>query len=642
MKKLFCILLSCILVFNSVSLVYADADSTARSSFNPYEQFKKNHPNWFDSNGNYIPSGNSCLSKVIAPALIRAGETSGEIVSSLVDSVVDIIKGFNNSNGDVSMSYDDKGVPVTAENYNENNFYLTYNNNFCNYFNQQMQDKVHALNGYYLYEPAHSGFDELFPAMQSNFSSVYSHYSNRQEILNYINSSFPSDMLSILQSNACTVFSPMSFYKGDIKGTWPYFLDKNYSGFDSEFILFMLNSDTIGKYNVSSGEKSSFGYIPFYTIDGDNSSLPIIKKNTSYNGHDFYKCIQFSMANSYGYPFRVFYSLQDLKNYLNNGKQRTYAPKLPSGGLKVPITYIQNNVNLPDLNINLDSLIGKAELDIQADIDLALKNYFDSLLEINNNPTQPAKPTPTPDGGFTDGTTPTPTPPITDGGDDSGNDKTDFSKITDLLQKILDKLTEFSSNHDTLAKTITDYIEKNDGKLDEIIVAINALADGKTEEEKNGCKYDFTALSEFMTTLWNESDKKFDKMVELLEENNKYQQKLVNSLNEIKALLVTQTIMDLFKDRSSETANKAKDKFPTSIPWDIALVLNSMSAEPEQLKFSLPIKIDSFKINETIDIDLSSDEWEKLATTCRYILSITFILFLIHLSRKLFSNGGDE
>ena len=100
--------------------------------------------------------------------------------------------------------------------------------------------------------------------------------------------------------------------------------------------------------------------------------------------------------------------------------------------------------------------------------------------------------------------------------------------------------------------------------------------------------------------------------------------------------------MDLFKDRSSETANKAKDKFPTSIPWDIALVLNSMSAEPEQLKFSLPIKIDSFKINETIDIDLSSGEWEKLATTCRYILSITFILFLIHLSRKLFSNGGDE
>lgn len=604
MKKLFCILLSCILVFNSVSLVYADADSTSRSSFNPYEQFKKNHPDWFDSNGNYIPSGNSCLSTVIAPALIRAGETSGEIVSSLADSVVDIIKGFNNSNGDVSVSYDDKGVPVTAENYNENNFYLTYNNNFCNYFNQKVQDSVHVLDGYYLLDPENVYSDEYWKKACNVSDKLFSFVKTNTA------------------KQICHVAKSQNYYYYWTENTFLYLIDGNVC----LYIKSTKEKDT--SFTSYCASENPFVHNDYRVDRGNFTSRSFDKFKV-----DFIKY-------GYGNPLKVFYSFTDLTNYLSKG--RVYAPKLPSGGLKVPITYIQNNVNLPDLNINLDSLIGKAEANIQADIDLALKNYFDSLLEINNNPTQPAKPTPTPDGGFTDGTTPTPTPPITDGGDDSGNDKTDLSKITDLLQKILDKLTEFSSNHDTLAKTITDYIEKNDGKLDEIIVAINALADGKTEEEKNGCKYDFTALSEFMTTLWNESDKKFDKMVELLEENNKYQQKLVNSLNEIKALLVTQTIMDLFKDRSSETANKAKDKFPTSIPWDIALVLNSMSAEPEQLKFSLPIKIDSFKINETIDIDLSSDEWEKLATTCRYILSITFILFLIHLSRKLFSNGGDE
>ena len=211
-----------------------------------------------------------------------------------------------------------------------------------------------------------------------------------------------------------------------------------------------------------------------------------------------------------------------------------------------------------------------------------------------------------------------------------------------MLQKILDKLTEFSTNHDKLAKTITDYIDKNDGKLDQIIEAINALSDGKTEDEKNGCKYDFTALSDFMTKLWNESDKKFDKMVELLEENNKYQKKLVNSLNEIKAILVTQTIMDVFQDRSQQTAEKAKDKFPTSLPWDIALVVNAMSAEPEKPQFNLPIQIKSLNINEEIHVDLASGEWEKLAKTCRYLLSILFILLMIQLSRKLFSNGGDD
>ena len=338
------------------------------------------------------------------------------------------------------------------------------------------------------------------------------------------------------------------------------------------------------------------------------------------------------MANSYGYPFRVFYSLQDVKNYLNKG--RTFAPQLPSTTISIPIKYINNTTKLPDLSFNLDSLIGKAEADIQAGLDAQLKTYLDKLADVNINPDKPVNPTPTPDGGFTDGTTPTPKP---DFGDDS--DPTDTN---DWLKKIYEWLQSFGDTHSKFEQTITDYIEANDGKLDQIIEAINALSDGKTEDEKNGCKYDFTALSDFMIKLWNESDKKFDKMVELLEENNKYQKKLVNSLNEIKAILVTQTIMDVFQDRSQQTAEKAKDKFPTSLPWDIALVVNAMSAEPEKPQFNLPIQIKSLNINEEIHVDLASGEWEKLAKTCRYLLSILFILLMIQLSRKLFSNGGDD
>lgn len=145
-----------------------------------------------------------------------------------------------------------------------------------------------------------------------------------------------------------------------------------------------------------------------------------------------------------------------------------------------------------------------------------------------------------------------------------------------------------------------------------------------------------------MTKLWNDSDQKFDSMIELLEKNNEYQQKLVNSLNEIKAILVTQTVLELFQDRSSETANKAKDKFPTSIPWDVAMLVNAMSAEPQEIKLSLPIKIDSLNINEEIVVDLTNEEWEKLAKTCRYLLSVLFILYMVHLSRKLFFSGGDD
>lgn len=165
---------------------------------------------------------------------------------------------------------------------------------------------------------------------------------------------------------------------------------------------------------------------------------------------------------------------------------------------------------------------------------------------------------------------------------------------------------------------------------------------GDSGGDSGGGNITDTKLYDFLTKLWNESDKKFDKMIDLLETNNKYQKKLVDSLNDIKAILVTQTVFDVFKNRSTETANKAKEKFPTSIPWDVAMVLNAMSAEPQELKFSLPIQVKSFGINESIEIDLSSEEWAKLAKTCRYLLSITFILILIQLTRKLFSYGGDD
>ena len=219
----------------------------------------------------------------------------------------------------------------------------------------------------------------------------------------------------------------------------------------------------------------------------------------------------------------------------------------------------------------------------------------------------------------------------------------------DYLKQILEKVTsilqidtDFSKSFETVSQNLCKYLESNNEKLDQIITAINALSNGKTEDEVNGCKYDFTQLSQSLTSLWNDSDQKFDQMIKLLEENNKYQEKIIGDLNDIKAILIAQTVLDAFQNRSKETADKAKEKFPTSIPWDIAMIVNTFSAEPEPIKFELPIKVNSLNINETITVDLSTGEWEKLGKLCRYMLSVLFILFLIQLSRKLFSNGGDE
>ena len=504
---------------------------------------------------------------------------------------------FMDSSGNIDLTKDD--CPISYDNEKQ---LVEFNPTFTTELNQQLQDSIYALDGYYLIEPLNSISD--YDASKDWAS--YTDDSEKQKykdlilksrsIISYGYSYFTTHdfcLYLVPQSNGNTAFSAYSFTDNAFSYSFTYarFAGNGYSLYTSSNLFQMSNVSYINQ-------------------------LP---------------------ARSYGVPYKIFYSRQDLMNYLNNGKQRIYIPKLPSGGFKVNIKYINNTTNLPDITYNITTE-NKTEIEIQNQFDTTFNNYLNDLNDFTDGGGGTTNPTPTPSGGgsggdFGDGTTPTPKPDFTDGS---------LTDTNTLLQKILDKLTEFSTNHDKLAKTITDYIEKNDGKLEEILLAIQALSDGKTETEQNGCKYDFTALSKYLTDLWNNSDQKFDEMVKLLEENNKYQQKLVDSLNEIKALLIADTVMDFFKDRSQETAEKAKDKFPTSIPWDISLVLNSMSAEPKNPKFSLPIKIESFKINETIDIDLSTDEWEKLAKTCRYILSVTFILFLIHLSRKLFSNGGDD
>lgn len=604
------------LVFNT-TVVYADIHGGSSGSL---DDPTKLYPSLFDENGNFKPpAGQELFNRLIL------GDKTGSALAPILSTLSSFLDGYDNSNG--------QGISVET---NSGGSTVHFHGSFIDELNAALQDKVHALNGYWLLEPAHSKSE--FNA-QAKFDSILSNA--------HINNAYISDILksedfknSFFQyvNDAYVIFDGLASTYSD--GSEP-----NYSTY-----AYVLGGDYIGMGDCN-------GYIvadsypnkgmTFY-IFSDNK---LVSKGTGYltklfaeferKSSDIKGIIHKSMKFAYGSPFKIFYSVKDLQNFLDSGKQSIYVPKLPSGGFKVNIKYINNTTNLPDITYNITTE-NKTETEIQNQYDTTINNYLNSLNDFTDggggttNPTP--TPTPTPSGGgsggdFGDGTTPTPKPDFSDGS---------LTDTNTLLQKILDKLTEFSTNHDKLAKTITDYIEKNDGKLEEILIAIQALSDGKTETEQNGCKYDFAALSKYLTDLWNNSDKKFDEMVKLLEENNKYQQKLVDSLNEIKALLIADTVMDFFKDRSQETAEKAKDKFPTSIPWDISLVLNSMSAEPKNPKFSLPIKIESFKINETIDIDLSTDEWEKLAKTCRYILSVTFILFLIHLSRKLFSNGGDD
>lgn len=586
------------LVFNT-TVVYADVHGGSGGSL---DDPTKLYPALFDENGNFKPpAGQELFNHMIV------SDKTGSALAPILSTLSSFLDGYDNSNG--------QGISVET---NSGGSTVHFHGSFIDELNTALQDKVHALDGYYLIDPyAGLTFNNL-----CNFLKQEYNYDLKNQSPDTYNR-----FLSYTQELPFMLFAKQSYYSG---------AKLSYQGNYYEPSVWESYGKYMCLYTTSDGAVCVYDYrdqrIPdhiTYSFRGFSEWL---------SGSTLYFPLSRFLSGDVcvlGSPLKIFYSKADARNYYNQG--RTYIPQLPSGGFKVNIKYINNSTNLPDITYNITTE-NKTETEIQNQYDTTINNYLNELYDFTDGGGGTTNPTPTPNGGgsggdFGDGTTPTPKPDFSDGS---------LTDTNTLLQKILDKLTEFSANHDKLAKTITDYIEKNDGKLEEILIAIQALSDGKTETEQNGCKYDFTALSEYLTKLWNDSDKKFDEMVKLLEENNKYQQKLVDSLNEIKALLIADTVMDFFKDRSQETAEKAKDKFPTSIPWDISLVLNSMSAEPKNPKFSLPIKIESFKINETIDIDLSTDEWEKLAKTCRYILSVTFILFLIHLSRKLFSSGGDD
>lgn len=608
MKKILCFTLALLLCLSSVCTAYAS--STDSDHGGTGGSLGDNHGGTGGSidwdklqpcDDELINKAKETLNYMIFPD--KAG-VAAELLSFL---------GSNDLDDDTKKYMDDN----LKDNVKTDGTYFYYSPTYIQNINQKVQNRVHALNGYYLVESSGAlTYNNLNNYYKKRTGSTigYGNLSNYEYnmLIKWINT-YPF----IINFSS----SPSNYYSYDPE-QWK----------DSYYFLSWAGHIAVVDMDTGSiSTKKNFKYV-FDTFSREGTDS------------DYYFTYPVSDIKAlFGESIKVFYSIQDIRNYINQGQQH-YSPNLPNKTIKIPINY---TTIAPKLNLDFD-ISGKLADEIQGQLDLNFNAWLDKLAEINVNPTNPT-PTPGSSGGGSGGDhggsggdhggtggdfgKPTPTPDP-DGGFTSGT--------YDLLDQIYKWLVSFGEKYDIFAKKITDYIEANDGKLDQIIEAINALADGKTETENNGCKYDFTALSDFMTKLWNESDQKFDTMVSLLEENNRYQQKLVNSLNEIKAILVTQTVLELFQDRSSETANKAKDKFPTSLPWDIAMVVNAMAAEPQEIKIDLPIEIQSLGIHEEINIDLSSGEWEKLAKTCRYLLSILFILFMIHLSRKMFFNGGDD
>lgn len=593
MKKILCFLLTLLLVFNTTSsyMVYAIGFQPSQEEVEKFKQDLLATGRWYEGDDGYLYPKDTAADKL--RKFIEHGITVPKLAGEGAIKIAEVLSSFFGN----------------ADNYQKNvktdGQYVYFDNDFTNNINIALQDKVHALDGYYLIEPSYDG-------------TLVDYYEARP----YYNL-HKGDNFSILSSFASNY--PTFVIAGDIHPVPANYV--TYFDYNNNIRWYNLTQNTY----VDKLPSLATNVNPYELSDGSIGSY-------------YAKDVPKGSYWTFGTPFKLFYSKQDLENYVNKG--RTYIPQLPSGGFKVNIKYINNTTNLPDITYNITTE-NKTETEIQNQYDTTINNYLNGLDDFTdggggNNPT------PTPSGGgsgdFGDGSTPTPTPPLGDGGSDQDGDGSDgwLKKIYDQLVKLSDSVSQHFEKEETFEDKMSKHLESHDKKLDAIVDAIDKLSQGKEEGEEKGCKYNYTELSDFMTKLWNDSDQKFDQMVELLKENNEYQEKMLSTLNSIKNILLAQTVMDVFKNRSSETANKAKEKFPTSVPWDIALIVNAMDAEPKAPVFELPIKIERLNIDEKITVDISSGEWEKLAKACRYMLSLLFVLFMVNLTRKLFFSKGDD
>ena len=92
----------------------------------------------------------------------------------------------------------------------------------------------------------------------------------------------------------------------------------------------------------------------------------------------------------------------------------------------------------------------------------------------------------------------------------------------------------------------------------------------------------------------------------------------------------------------SPLTDELKKKFPFSIPWDIGICINLLSAEPEApvLKYKTKVKAGDKYISGETEIDFK--DYKKVRDVAQGFQVVLFAGILIALSRKLFMNGGGN
>lgn len=242
------------------------------------------------------------------------------------------------------------------------------------------------------------------------------------------------------------------------------------------------------------------------------------------------------------------------------------------------------------------------------------------------------------------------------------NDAVEYSVAHNLYYTTSDftgEGVEVTIGYDELDKVLSGYYSGMYDMLQRLIAQNggNALTPEQVQELAD-------QVAESFDMLKTEINKGFDEQDKLIEKNTGVLKGIKNTLDEIlkyvkkiKFWAAADTVIDgvdlvadllkFVKDfisdvtvgvnvlvsGLSDTVTLVSEKFPFSIPWDIAFFVNSLAATPETPVFEVPLKLQRYGIDEKFVIDFS--HFEIISKVSRSMLTMIYAMGLLKLTDKV-------
>lgn len=411
---------------------------------------------------------------------------------------------------------------------------------------------------------------------------------------------------------------------------------------EDELVLVQPNFDSTikGQFNFYSYDAKANDWVfnaslhSIQWVDGRNG-IPSYGNSTRYIpimylGTDFYY---------YGPSLRVFSSLDDVKYYYKCLNDETYQPKV----------YIYNNYSPSNTTINLNNVNNYDYEKIYNNAYNTINNEKNTTIKVSGsisdndlqlivkNAIELAINQTGGNGGGSGGGS------GDDGGGSGGSSGTDYTGILNSILTYCKNISAVVTSSDSRLELLVGIASENKTLISGISASITDLSTSLGDigvSVKNIEQY-LKDISDQIKNLLGDDDSGgggslFDKIVDFLFRT------LSNLLADLLGDVIKTIIGDLNKitEPAKTLAGAAQTKFPTSIPWDIIAIIGVMSAEPECPKFEIPFSVFRLGINEAIKIDLSKAD--KVAELSRKMLTVTFLLFLVVQTRKLYGSMNNK